>query len=998
MAVVWPPPNGPAVGTLQGTVTDDGLPNPPGARTYLWTQVPPPPQCNPCVSFGTPTLLTTTVTFPAEGSYVLRLTASDSALSAYDDVVVTVKKAALLVVGDPTAPTAGDTYLRTRMETLGFPVVVENDNQADNGDANGKALVWLSSTVDTNALSGTPFLGTTVPVVVQMTGYADDLGLIQPNNSGTTNATQVVITAPTHTLAAGLQGTVPASTVASGYSYAVPGAAAVKALRVASVSDPYSSVLAYETGQLMYNNQPAPERRLFFGPQDSAIVASNANGKKLIDAAILWAGRTNAAPWVDAGPPKTGVVTVPLNLNGFVTDDGLPNPPAAFTSTWTKVTGPGDAFFGNVNQPATTVQVTSKGDYVLKLTGNDGAKSASDLTYVTFYPAGTNGAPSVSAGPNQTVRMPQVAILQANASDDGLPAPLTFVWSKTFGPGGVTFNPQGSLVTSASFDAPGVYVLKITATDSQLSASDEVQITVEATAPALFVSNDPGGTDLRAAQELGNLGFTLTLKNDQNVVPADLNGKALAVISASVNHLTPKMLDLAPALLATVVPVALWEEQIFDDLKMTGPAQFGFETGTSVSIALPSHPMAALLSGQQIVYSPAGVLEWGVPGPTAFKVATLPSDASKATVFGYERGSGLVNYPGPAARRVMVFAGTGSAYTSSGVALFRAAIKWVAQKPVPVLFVVNTDAPLSASDAAVKDRLAALGYEVIVKTWAALVGGPAGDAYGKAFVVASNTPVAYNKLLAVQTAVVVWEGSVMSAMNMVTSYGTSANQTELNFIDQFHPLSAGLGGVKTISTAAGSYTWGVPGSAAAKVALLSGDATNYGIFGYEVGANLISGTAADRRAGLFLTANSATQLNADGNAVLDAAFRWAASSDPDKDGLGTADEYRYGTDPHDADSNDDGILDGPSVDAGINPTSLDVDGDGLQNSVERNLVGTDPFDWDTDGDTRVDNTGIPPNGGPDCFPLDPARWNCPADVPGAPTITLIEPTNTIPFP
>jgi hypothetical protein len=122
-------------------------------------------------------------------------------------------------------------------------------------------------------------------------------------------------------------------------------------------------------------------------------------------------------------------------------------------------------------------------------------------------------------------------------------------------------------------------------------------------------------------------------------------------------------------------------------------------------------------------------------------------------------------------------------------------------------------------------------------------------------------------------------------------------------------------------------------------------------------------------------------------AVLDAAIRWAASSDPDEDGLGTADEYRHNTDPHDADSNDDGLLDGAAVAAGVSPTSNDVDGDGVLNSTEL-VQGTDPFSRDTDGDGATDLN--------DCFPLDPTRTTCPNDVPGIPTITLQEPTNAIP--
>jgi alpha-tubulin suppressor-like RCC1 family protein len=109
--------------------------------------------------------------------------------------------------------------------------------------------------------------------------------------------------------------------------------------------------------------------------------------------------------------------------------------------------------------------------------------------------------------------------------------------------------------------------------------------------------------------------------------------------------------------------------------------------------------------------------------------------------------------------------------------------------------------------------------------------------------------------------------------------------------------------------------------------------------------------------------------------------------DPDGDGLTTAQEWIFGTDPWNADSNGDGIPDGLAVASGKSPTNLDMDGDGVANAVEI-TNGTDPFNADTDGDGTGDGT--------DCFPLDPTRWQCPSPTPGdttPPVITLTEPTN-----
>jgi hypothetical protein len=72
--------------TLAGSISDDGLPNPPGVCTAAWSVVSGPG----AVTFAPPTAATTKATFAAAGTYVLRLTANDSAFAATSNVTVTV--------------------------------------------------------------------------------------------------------------------------------------------------------------------------------------------------------------------------------------------------------------------------------------------------------------------------------------------------------------------------------------------------------------------------------------------------------------------------------------------------------------------------------------------------------------------------------------------------------------------------------------------------------------------------------------------------------------------------------------------------------------------------------------------------------------------------------------------------------------------------------------------------------------------------------------------
>jgi len=96
--------------------------------------------------------------------------------------------------------------------------------------------------------------------------------------------------------------------------------------------------------------------------------------------------------------------------------------------------------------------------------------------------------------------------------------------------------------------------------------------------------------------------------------------------------------------------------------------------------------------------------------------------------------------------------------------------------------------------------------------------------------------------------------------------------------------------------------------------------------------------------------------------------------DPDGEGLINLDEYRYGTDPYDPDTDDGGATDKDEVDRGTNPINFpeddpfDDDHDGLTTQDEINIYGTDPYDPDTDDGGIIDGQEV--NRGTD--PLDPS--------------------------
>src|SRR5262249_50040008 len=91
-----------------------------------------------------------------------------------------------------------------------------------------------------------------------------------------------------------------------------------------------------------------------------------------------------------------------------------------------------------------------------------------------------NEAPFVDAGADQNILLTDTAVLNGTVTDDGLPVevPSFTIWSKESGPGTVTFADATAVDTTAVFSATGAYVLRLFATDGDLSASDTVSIVV----------------------------------------------------------------------------------------------------------------------------------------------------------------------------------------------------------------------------------------------------------------------------------------------------------------------------------------------------------------------------------------------------------------------------------------------------------------------------------------------------------------------------------------
>lgn len=193
----------------------------------------------------------------------------------------------------------------------------------------------------------------------------------------------------------------------------------------------------------------------------------------------------NAPPIVNAGGSQT--VTLPTNtasLNGSASDDNRP-PGGALSFDWSVIYKPagGKVTFNQSTSLSTQVtfehetpgEPTPTGTYILRLSAFDTElRGASDTQVIVA--ASQNNAPVVSAGPDQVITFPNQLTLNGTATDTDGPATLSVAWSKVSGPGVVSFANANLVSTTATFSEIGAYVLRLTATDSAISVSDDISV------------------------------------------------------------------------------------------------------------------------------------------------------------------------------------------------------------------------------------------------------------------------------------------------------------------------------------------------------------------------------------------------------------------------------------------------------------------------------------------------------------------------------------------
>ena len=369
----------PETANLMGTAIDDGQPS--GTLTYAWSKVSGPGN----VTFGSTTNPNTTATFSAIGSYVLRLTADDGGLTNFDDIKVDVYPVGgIRMIQIPISHGADDAIEVADRPTATPPAntFVDLSSADDEFGNDGPA------TPET-VMTGLRFQNIPVPAGGQIESAkiqfkTDELGTdatsFRIRGEASDNATQFVQGRNANISSrAATTTTVPWSPPA----WNLIGEAGVN----------------QQTPELRGIMQEIIDRPGWAKGNAVAFMVNGTNGtladgRRTAEAkdglsppVLLLEFRQqkpppNDPPTVDAGTAEPIQLPATATLDGTVTDDGNPTPPGATTTTWSKVSGPGNVTFANASAVDTTASFSLAGDYVLQLTANDGERQTTDTVAI----------------------------------------------------------------------------------------------------------------------------------------------------------------------------------------------------------------------------------------------------------------------------------------------------------------------------------------------------------------------------------------------------------------------------------------------------------------------------------------------------------------------------------------------------------------------------------------------------------------------------------------
>lgn len=490
---------------LQGTLINSQQPL--ENLLIVWSKVSGPAE----VTFDDPNRLVTNAHFTSRGKYVLRLTMNDGLFAASDDLIVVVNS-------EPQVSAGADQMIRLR-DTAALQGALLDSGLGD--EASG-TLTYLWSVesgpgevtfANPNALATTATFTKSGPYLLRLTA----------NNGFFTASDDMVIsvagrvTQGLQTLhvfkegsgetvrdIAALDPPLPFALPASGATWVEGGLALAEPTILETAQSPtrlfnalrssheltletwikpavedqpgLARIVTFSGGPAIRNFTLGQRGKQFYAAVRTDTTNQNAGDKALAGGAVM----PDALMHVVITRTASGVLR--LFVNGVeVAQRSLPGTFSNWVSTHRLALG------NEVGENAGYDRAWS-GEYHL-VAIYDRALSAAEVQQNFEFGADTNLPPIVFAGGDLTLDLPNAATLQGFLLDDRLmPEQISVKWTQVSGVTNVVFDNSDALSTQANFEDSGVYVLRLTASDGQLSASDELRIVVNK-APSLHAGS-----------------------------------------------------------------------------------------------------------------------------------------------------------------------------------------------------------------------------------------------------------------------------------------------------------------------------------------------------------------------------------------------------------------------------------------------------------------------------------------------------------------------------
>ena len=443
--------------------------------TVEWTQLEGPAP----VVFGSPDERKTTATFPADGRYVVQVTATVEENTA----------SAQLIVRAGNATGVGLTHVMYGKDTQGGYQTNNQNGYTIIGSSIGIPLIDRD---DGFQMLGQVFQGD-FDIITRVAGGSnvaanhERLGLVvRQGLEPISNGVSAYIGYRTstnwgHFIRRAGQG--EANRQNSYENTGVPGF--VRLNRIGNTVRAYHS---YNGGQTWMNrgaiNIPGPVRAGLCWSSSNKNQVGSANFDSL-----QGFSPTNRAPVVDAGGDRTAEVGETITLNGAATDDGLPADGGGLTYNWSRVSGPGGIVITDPTSPVTDVTCDTAGVHQLRLTVNDGGvASFADIT-LTVAPVPSAlafSAPQltgISITPGSEFEGGSLADFiqggfQTTSTDGAAYAPQPLVFSKISGPAWLQISPNGELTGSPRLADRGENTFVVRVADSS-GQSDEATLHID---------------------------------------------------------------------------------------------------------------------------------------------------------------------------------------------------------------------------------------------------------------------------------------------------------------------------------------------------------------------------------------------------------------------------------------------------------------------------------------------------------------------------------------